>query len=318
MRRYVIGRLAALPLSLLAVSFLTFSFLYLAPGDAADVLGSESGNAADLELMRRQYGLDRPFLFQFFSWLTNALQGDLGISIRTNRPVLTEVLDRLGVTAQLALLAIAISLSIGILGGALAIRWRDTWVDRIVMLLSTIGMSVPDYFAATLFVLAISLYIPTIGVVSYSPLEAGLLANFQSLFFPALALALLSGSTFIRYVRGAAEDIFRNADFIRTARAKRASQRRILVRHVMPNTLIPLTTAAGLQLANMIGGTVVMESIFALPGLGQLMLASIAQRDYPMVQGCVLLQAFTYVMLNLCVDLLYPFLDPRVRTGTAR
>lgn len=315
MSRYILGRLAVLPLSMLVVSLLTFALLHLVPGDAVDALGGDNMSKEDLEQLRRQYGLDHSFTVQFLYWLGNAVQGDLGISIRTHQPVLAEVLARLGPTLQLALLAVVMSLVIGVVGGAIAVYWRNSWVDRLVMTLSTLGMSVPNYFAATLLVLGISLYFPDIGVVSYTPVSAGLFANIQSLFMPALALAVLAGSTFVRYVRGAAEDILRNADFVRTARAKGASRRRILVRHVMPNTLIPLATAAGLQLAYLIGGTVVIESIFALPGLGQLMLAAIGQRDYPMVQGCVLLQAMTFVVINLCVDLLYPLLDPRVRAA---
>jgi peptide/nickel transport system permease protein len=313
MSRYVLGRIAVLPLSMLVVSFLTFAFLHLVPGDAVDALGGDNMSAADLAQLRSQYGLDHSFPVQFLYWLRSAVQGDLGVSIRTHQPVLGEVLTRLGPTLQLALLAVTMSVIIGIVGGAIAVYWRNTWVDRAIMWLSTVGMSVPNYFAATLLVLAISLYLPDVGVVSYSPLSAGLFANIRSLFVPALALAVLAGATFVRYVRGAAEDILRNADFIRTARAKGASRTRILIRHVMPNTLIPLVTAAGLQLAYLIGGTVVIESIFALPGLGQLLLAAIGQRDYPIVQGCVLLQALTFVTINLCVDLLYPLLDPRVR-----
>jgi peptide/nickel transport system permease protein len=141
----------------------------------------------------------------------------------------------------------------------------------------------------------------------------GLLANLQSLFFPALSLATLSGSAFCRYVRGATEDIVRSAEFLRTARSKGASETRILFRHIVPNALVPLATVAGLQLAYLIGGTVVIESSFALPGLGQLLLASIAQRDYPVIQGCVLLQATVFVIINLVIDLIYPLLDPRVQ-----
>jgi peptide/nickel transport system permease protein len=242
-----------------------------------------------------------------------------GVQIRTGRPVFDEVTSRLGTSLELAVLAIVMALAIGIAGGGVATLFRGRWIDRAVMGLATIGMSVPNYFAATLFVLAVSLYLPDLGVISYAPLSKGLLANVQSLFFPALALAILSGSTFCHYVRGATEDIVRNADFIRTARSKGASQRRILLRHVLPNALVPLATVAGLQLAYLIGGAVVIESIFALPGLGQLLLAAIAQRDYPIIQGCVLMKATTFVMINLAVDLLYPVIDPRVQiTGRGR
>jgi peptide/nickel transport system permease protein len=314
MNRYVLGRLAMLPFSILVVSIMTFSFLHLVPGDAVDALGGETLSAKDLAQLRTEYGLDRSIPEQYFRWLGHALQGDLGTSIRTRRPVTEEVMGRVGMTLQLAVFAIIMSVAIGIVAGAIATAFRYRFLDRFVMGLSTIGMSVPNYFAATLLILFISLYFPSAGVVSYVPPGQGVLASFASLFFPALALAVLGGSTFARYVRGSAEDIIRGADFIRTARSKGASQRRILMLHTMPNTLIPLTTAAGLQFAYLMGGTVVIESIFALPGLGQLMLAAIAQRDYPVVQGCVLLQASVFVLINLIVDLSYPLIDPRVRS----
>lgn len=317
MNRYVLGRLAMLPFSILMVSILTFSFLQLVPGDAVDALGSETLSAQELAQLRTEYGLDRSIPEQYVIWLGNAVQGDLGTSIRTRRPVLDEVLDRVGMTLQLAVFAIILSVAIGIVMGAIATAFRHRFVDRLIMGISTIGMSVPNYFAATLLILFISLYFPSVGVVSYVPPSQGVLASFGSLFFPALALSVLGGSTFARYVRGSAEDIIRSADFIRTARSKGATPRRILMRHTMPNTLIPLTTAAGLQFAYLMGGTVVIESIFALPGLGQLMLAAIAQRDYPIVQGCVLLQAAVFVLINLVVDLSYPLIDPRVRSQGA-
>lgn len=315
MIRYMLSRLAVLPVSLLVVSGITFSFLHLVPGDPVDALGGENLTAAEAAQLRAEMGLDQPFLVQYGYWISHVLRGDLGTSIRTNRPVADEVFGRLGTSVELALLSIALALLIGISAGAIATRWRGTWVDRFVMSCATIGMSVPNYFAATLFVLAISLYAPDIGVVSYTPPSQGVLANIQSLFFPALALAILSGSTFSHYIRGATEDIIRNSDFIRTALSKGASGTRILFRHILPNSLISLATVAGLQFAYLIGGAVVIESIFALPGLGQLLLAAISQRDYPLIQGCVLLKATIFVVINLCVDLMYPFLDPRVRLG---
>ena len=314
MIRYLLGRLAALPLSLLAVSLLSFSCLYLVPGDAVDVLGGENISDEDRQQLRRTLALDQPLPVQFLHWLWQALQGNLGTSIRTNRPVLDEVLSRVGTSIELAVLAVIFALAIGVTLGALATRFRGRWADRTIMAGSTVAMSVPSYFSATIFVLVISLYLPDLGVVSYVPPSTSIVDNLKSMIFPALSLALLSGAIFCHYVRGAAEDILRSADFVRTARAKGAPDRRILLRHVVPNALVPLTTAAGLQLAYLLGGTVVIESIFALPGIGQLMLASIAQRDYPVVQGCVLLQATIFVLINLIVDLLYPFLDPRIKT----
>lgn len=315
MTRYILGRLAILPLSLLIVSLISFSFIRLVPGDAVDVLGGESLDEAGKAQLRAQYGLDQPLSVQFGLWLWNALSGDLGTSIATRRPVAQEVLGRLAVTVELAVLAIIIALIFGIIGGAIATRWRGTWIERAILSASTLAMSVPNYFAATMFILVISLYVPSLGVVSFVPISQSLWGNLLSLAFPALSIAILAGGTFCRYVRGATDDVLRNADFIRTARSKGAGETRILFRHIMPNAMVPLATVAGLQFAYLMGGTVVIESIFALPGIGRLMLTAISQRDYPVVQGCVLLQAAIFIIINLLVDLLYPVLDPRVRLG---
>ena len=318
MTRYILSRLASLPLTLLVVSILTFSILHLVPGDAVDVLGGENLTEHDRARLRKEFGLDQALPVQYIRWLGNVLQGDLGVSIRTNRPVFDEVMARIGTTVELALLSILIALVCGIAGGALATRWRGAWLDKAIMSASILGMSSPNYFAATTFILLISLYVPAFGVVSYVKFGADPLANLQSLLFPALSLGLLAGASFCRYFRAAAEDIMRTADFVRTAKAKGASDWRTLVHHVLPNSLLPLTTVAGLQFAYLIGGAVVIETIFAIPGIGQLMIASIGQRDFLVVQGCILLQTVIFVVINLLVDLLYPLLDPRVRITGAR
>ena len=313
MIRYTLTRLASLPLTMLVVSALTFSIVHLVPGDAVDVLGGENLTEHDRTRLRAQYGLDQTLPVQFVRWLGSAIQGDLGVSIRTNRPVLDEVMARMGTTVELALLSILIALTVGIVGGTLATRWRDSWIDKVIMSASIIGMSIPNYFAATTFILLVSFYAPKFGVVSYVKFGIDPWVNLQSLLFPALSLGLLSGASFCRYFRAAAEDIIRSADFIRTAKAKGASEWRTLVHHTLPNSLLPLATVAGLQFAYLIGGAVVIETIFAIPGIGQLMIASIAQRDYLVVQGCILLQTVIFVVINLLVDLSYPLLDPRVR-----
>ena len=318
MTTYVLKRLATLPLTLLIVSFLTFTIVHLVPGDAVDVLGGDFLTETQRDQLREQYQLDDPFLVQYMRWLGRVVQGDFGMSIRTGRPVFDEVVGRLGTTIELAVIAMAMALLIGIVSGAAATRWRGRWGDKLIMSASILGMSVPNYFAATIFILLISLYAPGIGVASYVPITVDVATNLQALFFPALALAVVSGSSFCRYVRVAAEDVLRTSDFVRTAKAKGASDWHVLFRHVIPNSLIPLTTVAGLQFGLLIGGTVVIETIFALPGVGQLMIAAIQQRDFAVVQGCVMLQTLNFVVINLAVDLLYPVLDPRVRVAAAR
>lgn len=315
MTRYVLGRLAMVPIVMLVVTLLTFGLLHLAPGDAVDSLGgfSEGMDEAQREALREEMGLNDPFLVQYGSWLTDALRGDLGTSSITRQPVMDELIDRSGVSIELAVCAIALALGIGVALGGVASRWRDSGVDRGIMLVSTVGMSLPSFFAGTLIVLLLSLYVPSIGVVSYVHLSESILGSLKSLFFPALSIAIVAGCTFSRYVRGTAEDISRHADYIRTAQAKGASKNRVLFRHLLPNALVPLFTVAGIQFGYLIGGTVIVETIFALPGVGRMIMAGVTQRDYPVVMGGVLLLAFAFVVINLLVDLLYPLLDPRVR-----
>ncbi len=317
--RYFLTRLAGLPLTLLAVSFLTFGILFLIPGDLVDVLTGDSfDDPVAKARMAAELGLDRPFLIQYLDWLGQVLRGDLGVSTSTSLPVLDLLLSRLGVTVQLALMGTLFSVMLGVAAGFLALRFRGRLIDRLVMTWAAIGMSVPGFVSATLMVLCISLFLPRLGVVSYVPFASDPLTSIRSLFFPALSLAVVTGAMFCRYVQGAGEDIFRTADYVRTARAKGARDWRILWRHVLPNAVLPLVTVAGLQFAQLLGGSVVTETIFSLPGVGRLIITAIGERDYPLIQGGVLIITMTYVTLNLAVDLIYPLLDPRIRLGGGR
>lgn len=314
--RYFLTRLAALPLTLFAVSLLTFGIVFLIPGDLVDVLAGDSFDDAEAKArMAAELGLDRPFLIQYFDWLGGVLRGDLGQSTSTSLPVLGMLLSRLGVTVQLALMGTLFSVILGVAAGFLALRFRGGLIDRLVMTWAAVGMSIPGFVSATLMVLCISVFIPQLGVVSYVPFSRDPAASVMSLFFPALSLALVTGAMFCRYVQGAGEDIFRAADYVRTARAKGARAGRVLWRHVLPNAVLPLVTVAGLQFAQLLGGSVVTETIFSLPGVGRLIITAIGERDYPLVQGGVLVITLTYVLMNLLVDLVYPLLDPRIRLG---
>lgn len=312
--RYFLSRLAGLPLTLLAVTFLTFAILFLIPGDLVDVLAGESFDDPEVKArMAAELGLDRPFLVQYLDWLGRAATGDLGRSTSTSLPVLELILARLGVTVQLAIMGTLLSVILGVTAGFLALRFRGRLIDRLVMAWAAISMSIPGFVSATLMVLCISIFIPRLGVVSYVPFGTDPLASIRSLFFPALSLAIVTGAMFCRYVQGAGEDIFRAADYVRTARAKGAREGRILWRHVLPNAVLPLVTVAGLQFAQLLGGSVVTETIFSLPGVGRLIITAIGERDYPLIQGGVLVITLTYVLMNLAVDLVYPLLDPRIR-----
>mgnify|MGYP000955403174 CR=1 FL=1 len=315
--RYMLTRLAGLPLTLVAVSLLTFGILFLVPGDTVDVLAGESiADPAAKARMAAELGLDRPFLVQYADWVWRAAQGDLGMSTSSHRPVAELIWTRLGVTVQLAILGTLISVVIGVAAGFLALRFRGRLIDRLIMAWAAVGMSIPSFVSATLIVLGISILLPDLGVVSYVPFSRDPLGSVASLMFPALSLAVVSGSMFCRYVQGAGDDIFRNADYVRTARAKGAGDRRVLARHVMPNAILPLITVAGLQFAQLLGGSVIAETIFSLPGVGRLVITAIGERDYPVIQGGVLVITMSYVLLNLLVDMVYPLVDPRIRVGS--
>jgi len=314
--RYLLTRLAGLPLTLVAVSLLTFGILFLVPGDTVDVLAGESIDDPVVKArIAAELGLDRPFLVQYADWVWRAAQGDLGISTSSQRPVADLIWARLGVTVQLAVLGTLISVLIGVAAGFLALRFRGRLIDRLIMTWAAVGMSIPSFVSATLIVLGISIMLPSLGVVSYVPFSRDPLGSMASLMFPALSLAIVSGAMFCRYVQGAGDDIFRNADYVRTARAKGAGERRVLARHVMPNAILPLVTVAGLQFAQLLGGSVIVETIFSLPGAGRLIITAIGERDYPVIQGGVLVITLSYVLLNLLVDMIYPLVDPRIRVG---
>lgn len=320
MIRYVLARLAMLPVTILVVTFATFSFMHLAPGDSVDVMLALSPDSTDEQraILKEAAGLNDPFLVQYFRWLGNAATGDLGVSVNTGQPVSELLAERIPVSFQLAVYALTMAVLIGVALGAIAIRWRDSFLDKGIMFLSTAGMSIPSFFLGTVAIYLISVYIPGYGVLSYTPFGENPLKNFQGLLFPALSIALVTGSVFVRYFRGAAEDIIRGTDYVRTARSKRVSEQRIVRRHVLPNALIPMVTVAGLQFGFLIGGTVVIETVFALPGVGRMIMNGVDTRNYPVVQGGVVVLAIGFVIINLIVDLLYPILDPRVRLSSRR
>jgi peptide/nickel transport system permease protein len=313
-RRYLTERILLLPATLLVVSFITFTCLRLAPGNAVQAqIGEGSYTPDQIRVLEDQLGLNDPFLVQYGRWLWAALQGDLGLSYRTGQPVGSDLGSAFLVSAELAVYAIVLAVVIGVVVAALATRFRHSWLDRALMVGSTMFLSLPSFVIGTLLVLAVSLWAPSFGVVGFTPITEDVGENLRSLLLPALSIAVVTGATFAQYIRGSTEDILRSSDYARTAEAKGAPPFRVLLRHVLRNALVPLTTVAGLQLGYLIGGTVVVETIFGLPGAGQLVINSISALDYPMVQGGVLLLAVAFVLVNLGVDLLYPVLDPRVR-----
>ena len=288
--------------------------MHLLPGDPAAVIAGPEAGAEAVERIRRQLGLDRSIPEQLAVWLFHLAQGDFGRSIILNQPVLTALSERLPVTLSLTLVSFAITIPIGILLGVAAAKFRHTWIDSAVMFLALIGVSIPGFWIAILSVLLFSVNLGWLPASGYVPLAEGVWPWFLALIQPAAMLALFQIGFLARMARSATLDVL-DQDYIRTARAKGVSEWQTIAKHAFRNTLIPVVTATGIILSLLVGGSVVIEQVFALPGVGRLIVQAILTRDYPMVQGTLLALAFIFVGINLLVDIIYTWVDPRVRYG---
>lgn len=312
MTRFVLGRLAWMAAILLGVSFVAFMLMRAIPGDfAIAAAGSQSVAPDVLATIRRDLGLDQPLMQQYLSWLGAALTGDLGISFVTRRPVLGELLDRLAVTFQLTLIAAIMAVVMGIATGLAAARLRGA-VDWLVRLWNGLMLAVPNYVVATLIVLLFGLYFPEITVLGYTPFLENPLANLCSMLLPAFALALAVSVTIAENTRAAVLEVA-NQDFVMVARAKGLRPGAILRDYLMRNALTPVITAAGLKIAALLGGSILVETIFAIPGMGQYLFDSINSRDYPVIQAIVLVAAGIVVLVNTMIDIAYARVDARVQ-----
>ena len=314
MKRYILSRLAQVVPVILGVSMLVFLMIHMIPGDAVDVfMGTQvAPTEAQVEALRRLLGLDQPVHVQYWSWLTGAAQGDLGVSLRTARPVSDEILARFPVTLQLAVMTISIAVLIGIPLGVLSAVRHGTRTDSAIRVISLVGISIPDFWLATMVILFSSLYWPVIQIGSFVPFHVDPVGNLQVMLAPALTFSAGLVAVVMRFTRAAVLEVLQ-ADYVRTARAKGVSERLVLMKHVLRNSLVPVVTVVGFYAGYLLGGTVVIEEVFALPGMGRLALNAIAQRDYPLIQGIVLLVATLFVLINLSVDVLYGLLNPRIR-----
>lgn len=317
MSAYLAKRLIGAIPTLIGVSLLTFLFIRLIPGDAiAARLGtSQALTPEQLASLRAYFGLDQPLPQQYWTWLTSLLQGDFGYSIRTGRPVLVEIAQRLPATLELTLAAAAIAVAIGLPLGVVSALHPRSRLDLGVRVAGLIGLSLPSFWLGTLLIVLFSLYLrwmPNTG--GYVDLAEDPLANLQFLIFPALTLGLALAAATMRMTRSAMLDVL-GADYVRTARAKGLAPNVVLRRHALKNALIVVVTLLGIQAGQLLGGAVVVEEVFSVPGVGRMLLNAILQRDYALVQGTVLVIALLFVGLNIVVDLLYGYLDPRIRLG---
>jgi peptide/nickel transport system permease protein len=318
MREYLLRRLLITLPVLLAVSIIIFLIMHVAPGDAARMMlsGSTGETVADeatVAKLRTQLGLDRPYVVQYADFMFGLIRFDPGKSLWSGLPITQEIADRAPITLELAVLAAIISWLIALPTGMLSAVRRDTWVDYVFRVVSVAGLAVPVFWLGTLVVLALSTWFrwtPPLGYTGVS--DPG--RNIQQFIWPAVVLGYSGAAVLSRMTRSAMLEVLRE-DFVQTARAKGLRERVVVGRHALKNALLPVITLSAIQLGHLLGGAVISESIFALPGIGRFLVDGIFHRDYPVVQTIVVLLAVVFVLLNLVVDVLYAWLDPRIRYG---
>ena len=317
MIEFIVRRAFVSAITLLLISLIVFTGVRLIPGDPARVLAGTDADAAGLEEIREKYGLNDPVAIQYLRWLGLGLTGDFGESIRTRQSVARMVATKLPITIELALLSLLVALAIAIPAGVVAAVRRNTVWDVLASGISLAGVSVPNFWLGIMLILLVSVrlgWLPASGYVS--PLD-DLLGNLLRMLMPALVLGTGLAAVLMRQTRNSMIEVL-SADYVRTARAKGLSQPVVVIRHALRNGLIPVVTILGLQMGALMSGAVVTEQIFVLPGFGRLIVESVFTRDYPLVQGVVLITASSYVLINLLVDVSYTVLNPRIRIrGTA-
>jgi peptide/nickel transport system permease protein len=309
---YIARRVVATIPVMAVVALFVFSLLYIAPGDPAAVIAGDQASPADVERIRENLGLDRPFLVRFGEWLWQILHGDLGTSIFTNLPVTTMIAQRFEPTLSLMAITLCLAIAVAVPVGVLAAWKAGTFIDRAIMAFAVFGFSVPVFVIAYLLAYVFALELEWLPVQGYTPISEGLWPWLENLILPAIALGCVYIALIARITRAAMLEVLQQ-DYIRTARAKGIGQGGILFVHALKNASVPIVTVIGIGIALLIGGAVVTESVFAIPGLGRLTVDAILRRDYPLIQGLVLLFSFVYVLVNLAIDLLYTLLDPRIR-----
>ena len=312
MLAYVIRRLLATIPVMGVVALFVFSLLYIVPGDPAAVIAGDLATSEDIARIHAKLGLDEPFLVRFGHWLWGVLHGDLGISIFTNLPVAQLIAQRLEPTVALTLTTLVVTILFAVPLGVIAAWKVGTWIDRLVMLIAVLGFSLPSFVLAYLLVLGFSIELPLLPVQGYVSIREGFVPFIQHLILPSIALGLIYGALIARITRASMLEVL-SQDYIRTAQAKGLANDDVLIRHALKNAAVPIATVIGIGIALLISGVIVTETVFAIPGIGRLTVDAILRRDYPIIQGVILLFSAVYVLVNLAVDISYTLLDPRVR-----
>ncbi|TQM99438.1 peptide/nickel transport system permease protein [Acidovorax temperans] len=309
---FILKRMAAALPVMAVVAAVVFAILRLTPGDPAAILAGDSATPEQLDAIRKNLGLDQPIYLQFIQWVGHMLQGDFGTSLLSGTPVMEMISQRMGPSIALCISTIIVAIVVAIPLGVLAAWRQGKLLDRMVMAASVLGFSIPVFVTGYVLILMFSLGLGWFPVQGYKPLEEGILPFLRSITLPTLALSTVYIALIARITRTSVIEVM-NEDFIRTARAKGLSERAVLLGHALRNAAVPIVTIIGVGVAMLIGGVVVTESVFNLPGLGRLVVEAVLARDYPVIQGLILLFALVYVLINLLVDVSYTIFDPRIR-----
>jgi peptide/nickel transport system permease protein len=311
MRVYVFRRLVSLVPVLLIVAFVAFSLMQLVPGDPASVLLGPDAPDHEVEALRVRLGFDQPLLVQFGLWFGRLLQGDLGTSYYLGLGVAESIATRVPATLYLALSSLLVAVTFGMPLGIVAAVRHKSWIDRLVMLFAMVGIAAPSFWIGLNFILVFSVWLRWFPTGGYVPLSEDFLGGLRYLVLPALALGLNQAALIARMTRSSVLDVLRQ-DYVRTARSKGVSERSIIWRHILKNAMNPVLTIIGISFGVLMSGTVIVETVFTYPGLGRLVVLAVQRRDYPLVQGILLLAALLYMLINLLVDLAYALFDPRI------
>jgi peptide/nickel transport system permease protein len=312
MKDYILHRLVLLVPTILGVTLLVFLMMRFIPGDPVSLLLGDYYTPEAADVIRRQYGLDRPLHMQYVLWLQQVVSGNWGYSIIAKRPILSDLARRLPITLELVILSMAFALLIAIPAGLIAALRPYSWHDYGAMTTAMIGVSIPEFFLGVLLILLFALAWDVLPAVGYVALTQSVSENLRHMVLPAVTLGLGRAALLTRLIRASMMEVIR-LDYVTTARAKGVREWLVVLKHALKNALIPTVTVLGLQIGFLIGGAIVVESVFAVPGVGSFGVTAIAMRDYPQVQAFVLLVALAFVLMNLLVDLLYGFLDPRIK-----
>jgi peptide/nickel transport system permease protein len=312
LRQYFLKRLLVAIPSLLIASVIVFSLVRLIPGDVVTLMMEENQYAKDLEEMRRKLGLDRPIHVQYLEWIWRAVRGDFGQSLYTGRPVLGELATRLPVSLELGAIALLVAILVGVPIGIVSAVRQDTAHDYVARSGAILGLSVPGFWLGTLVVVLPAIYLGWSPSIQYVRFETNPWGHVVQFFIPGILLGIASAATVMRLTRTQLLEVLRQ-DYVRTAWAKGLAERRVVLKHCLKNALIPVVTVLGIQVAQILSGTVIFESIFGLPGMGRFLFDAISERDYPVIQAINLAVVTTVVLVNLVVDMTYAWLDPRIR-----